>query len=78
MNTVGTSYGLSWLSGINPYAPLLALYIAARYAPDRFPINPNVAFLKQDYWMYALEMLMLSFQPRRVVSQQWHYPYPQW
>ncbi len=55
----GTSYGLAFASGVNAYLPLLSFAIAARWF-HLYKVNPNFAFITQDWFMVALLILALA------------------
>jgi hypothetical protein len=55
----GTSYGLAFASGVNAYLPLLSFAIAARWF-HLYTVNPNFAFITQDWFMIALVILALA------------------
>jgi Domain of unknown function (DUF4126) len=55
----GTSYGLAFASGVNAYLPLLSFAITARWF-HLYKVNPNVAFITQDWFMVVLLLLALA------------------
>lgn len=70
----GISYGLAWLSGFNPYAALLALAVAARVS-NTFPINPDLAFLTHNGFIFLLiALVILDFFAEKIpfVDQLWN------
>jgi hypothetical protein len=55
---LGTPLGLALASGINAYLPLLSFAISARFLHlDK--VNPNFAFITQDWFIIALVILTL-------------------
>ena len=56
---LGTPLGLAFASGINAYLPLLSFAISARFF-HLYTVNPNVAFITQDWCMIALVLLTLA------------------
>src|SRR5215469_7540500 len=55
----GTAYGLALSSGINAYLPLLSFSIAARWF-HLYKVNPDFAFVTQDWFMITLAILALA------------------
>jgi hypothetical protein len=60
MNIVsfGTPFGLAFASGLNAYLPLLAYSISVRWL-HLYKVNPNLAFLTQNWWIAALVILTI-------------------
>ena len=56
---LGTPLGLAFASGINAYLPLLSFAISARFF-HLYTVNPNVAFITQDWFLIALVLLTLA------------------
>ena len=56
---IGTPYGLALASGIDAYIPLLAFALCARFL-HLFKVNPNLAFITQDWCIIALVILALA------------------
>ncbi len=56
---IGTPYGLALASGIDAYIPLLSYTICARFF-HLFKVNPNLAFITQDWFMIMLVILALA------------------
>ncbi|GHO42954.1 DUF4126 domain-containing protein [Ktedonospora formicarum] len=56
---IGTAYGLSFASGINAYLPLLSYSIAVRFF-HLYKINPDFAFVTNDWFMIGLAVLALA------------------
>src|SRR5258708_12683052 len=56
---IGTPYGLALASGIDAYIPLLSYTICARFF-HLFKVNPNLAFITQDWFMITLVILALA------------------
>jgi hypothetical protein len=56
---IGTSYGLAFASGINAYLPLLSFALAARFF-HLYKVNPDFAYITQDWFLIALAMLALA------------------
>src|SRR5712691_451804 len=55
---LGTPLGLALASGINAYLPLLSFAISARFLHlDK--VNPNFAFITQNWFIIALAILTL-------------------
>src|SRR5205085_2496686 len=50
--------GLAFASGINAYLPLLSFAISARFL-HLYKVNPNFAFITQDWFLSALIILTL-------------------
>lgn len=58
ISTIGRSFGLAFASGINAYLPLLSFAIANRWF-HLFNVNPNFAFITQDWCIAALIVLTI-------------------
>lgn len=56
---IGTAYGLAFASGINAYLPLLSYSIAVRFF-HLYKINPDFAFVTNDWFMIGLAVLALA------------------
>jgi hypothetical protein len=56
---IGTPYGLALASGIDAYIPLLSYAACARFL-HLFKVNPNLAFITQDWFMIMLVILALA------------------
>lgn len=56
---IGTPYGLALASGIDAYIPLLAFSLSVRYL-HLFKVNPNLAFITQDWFIIALIILAIA------------------
>ena len=56
---IGTPYGLALASGIDAYIPLLSYAVCARFL-HLFKVNPNLAFITQDWFMITLVILALA------------------
>ena len=54
----GTPFGLAFASGLNAYLPLLAYSISVRWL-HLYTVNPNLAFLTQNWCIAALVILTL-------------------
>ncbi len=52
----GTPFGLAFASGLNAYLPLLAYSISVRWL-HLYKVNPNLAFLTQNWCIAALVIL---------------------
>ena len=57
--SIGTPYGLALASGVDAYIPLLFFAICVRFL-HLFKINPNLAFVTQDWFLIALVILALT------------------
>ncbi len=55
---LGTPLGLGFASGLNAYLPLLAFAIAVRWL-HLYRVNPNFAFITQDWFIIALAILTI-------------------
>jgi hypothetical protein len=58
ISTIGRSLGLAFASGINAYLPLLSFAIANRWF-HLFKVNPNFAFIIQDWCIILLGVLTI-------------------
>jgi len=56
---IGTPYGLALASGIDAYLPLLSYAVCVRFF-HLFKVNPNLAFITQDWFMIILVILALA------------------
>lgn len=54
----GTPFGLAFASGLNAYLPLLAYSISVRWL-HLYKVNPNLAFLTQNWCIAALVILTI-------------------
>lgn len=54
----GTPFGLAFASGLNAYLPLLAYSISVRWL-HLYKVNPNLAFLTQNWCIAALIILTI-------------------
>ncbi len=57
--SIGTPYGLALASGVDAYIPLLFFAICVRFL-HLFKVNPNLAFVTQDWFIIALVILALA------------------
>src|SRR6266446_75750 len=57
--SIGTPYGLALASGVDAYIPLLFFAICVRFL-HLFKVNPNLAFITQDWFIIALVILALA------------------
>src|SRR5207248_4440112 len=55
---IGTPLGLAFASGINAYLPLLSFAVSARFL-HLAKVNPQFAFITQDWFIIALVILTL-------------------
>lgn len=58
ISTIGRSFGLAIASGMNAYLPLLSFAIANRWF-HLFNVNPNFAFITQNWCIAALSVLTI-------------------
>jgi len=56
--SLGTPFGLAFASGLNAYLPLLAYSISVRWL-HLYKVNPNLAFLTQNWCIVALIILTI-------------------
>lgn len=56
ISVIGRPFGLAFASGINAYLPTLAFAVASRWF-HLFGVNPNFAFITQDWCIVALVVL---------------------
>jgi len=59
ISAIGRPFGLAFLSGVNAYLPMLAFAVASRWF-HLFGVNPNFAFVTQDWCIALLVVLTIA------------------